>query len=95
MLFLTTESAQRCLVLLCAPIAARSTVILQTADFTRLGVMLPYIPLHHLILAESGLTLVMTSGNMSDKPIAYTDTEAFERLNGIAEELSGRGVTVR
>lgn len=52
---------------------------------TCLGVMLPYTPLHHLILAESGLALVMTSGNISDEPIAYADKDAFEHLNGIAD----------
>ena len=33
--------------------------------------MLPYTPLHHLLLADAGLPLVMTSGNVSDEPIAY------------------------
>ena len=50
-----------------------------------LGVMLPYTPLHHLLLAEVGGTLVMTSGNRSDEPIAYEDDEARARLGGIAD----------
>lgn len=54
-------------------------------DNLYLGVMLPYTSLHHLIIRESGLTLVMTSGNVSDEPIAYIDTEALERLKGIAD----------
>ena len=33
--------------------------------------MLPYSPLHHLLLADVGAPLVMTSGNVSDEPIAY------------------------
>ena len=50
-----------------------------------LGVMLPYSPLHHLLLADVGETLVMTSANVSDEPIAYRDDEALERLQGIAD----------
>jgi hydrogenase maturation protein HypF len=50
-----------------------------------LGVMLPYSPLHHLLLADAGTTLVMTSGNVSDEPIAYVDDEAARRLSGIAD----------
>jgi hydrogenase maturation protein HypF len=53
-----------------------------------LGAMLPYTPLHHLLLSDGadGLTcLVMTSGNVSDEPIAYKDAEAFKRLGGIAD----------
>jgi hydrogenase maturation protein HypF len=50
-----------------------------------LGVMLPYSPLHHLLLADTGRTLVMTSGNVSDEPIAFADEEAVERLDGIAD----------
>jgi hydrogenase maturation protein HypF len=50
-----------------------------------LGVMLPYSPLHHLLLADVGEPLVMTSGNVSDEPIAYEDEDALERLAGIAD----------
>ena len=49
------------------------------------GIMLPYTPLHHLIAAESGLVLVMTSGNVSSEPIVYQNNEAFERLKNIAD----------
>jgi hydrogenase maturation protein HypF len=41
-----------------------------------LGVMLPYTPLHHLLLRETGVTLVMTSGNLSEEPIAKDNDEA-------------------
>lgn len=49
------------------------------------GAMLPYTPLHHLLLSEAQIPLVMTSGNLSKEPIAYRDEEAFERLRGIAD----------
>jgi hydrogenase maturation protein HypF len=54
-----------------------------------LGVMLPYSPLHHLLLAGVGEPLVMTSGNVSDEPIAYRDDDARERLGGIADIVLG------
>lgn len=50
-----------------------------------LGVMLPYSPLHHLLLSGPMKTLVMTSGNISDEPIAYKNDEAKERLREIAD----------
>ncbi len=52
-----------------------------------LGVMLPYSPLHHLLAADVGETLVMTSGNHADEPIAYDDDDALERLAEIADAL--------
>jgi hydrogenase maturation protein HypF len=50
-----------------------------------LGVMLAYTPLHHLLLADFGGPLVMTSGNRSDEPIAYRDEEAIRHLQGLAD----------
>lgn len=55
-----------------------------------LGVMLPYSPLHHLLLGLPGDTvgpdvLVMTSGNLSGEPIVTDDEEALRRLSGIAD----------
>ncbi|MBE0479974.1 MAG: carbamoyltransferase HypF [Dehalococcoidia bacterium] len=50
-----------------------------------LGVMLPYTPLHHILLRETGLPLVMTSGNLSEEPIARDNDEALRRLHGIAD----------
>jgi len=50
-----------------------------------IGVMLPYTPLHHLLLAQIDGPLVMTSGNLSDEPIATGNAEALERLSTIAD----------
>jgi len=53
-----------------------------------LGVMLPYTPLHHLLLQMFGdAALVMTSGNRSDEPIAYLDDDAVQRLGDIADVI--------
>ena len=49
------------------------------------GVMLPYTPLHHLIMREGFVALVMTSGNQTDEPIAIDNDEALRRLGGIAD----------
>ncbi len=50
-----------------------------------LGVMLPYTPLHHLLLRELGFPIVATSGNLSDEPICTDEHEALHRLAGIAD----------
>ncbi|MEK7474387.1 MAG: carbamoyltransferase HypF [Candidatus Coatesbacteria bacterium] len=50
-----------------------------------LGVMLPYTPLHHLLLEAVGSPVVATSGNRSDEPICTDETEALRRLAGIAD----------
>ena len=50
-----------------------------------LGLMLPYTPLHHLLLSDGPPVLIMTSGNRADEPIARTDEEARESLAGIAD----------
>ena len=50
-----------------------------------LGVLLPYTPLHHLLLHDLGRAIVLTSGNRSDEPIAFDDDEARERLDPIAD----------
>jgi hydrogenase maturation protein HypF len=53
-------------------------------DNPLVGIMLAYSPLHHLLLARTG-PLVMTSGNLSDEPMAFTDGDARARLAGIAD----------
>jgi hydrogenase maturation protein HypF len=79
------ESSRRPIVLL------RKRITAQIAEEVAprnpwLGVMLPYTPLHHLLLRRvEGMPLVMTSGNRSDEPIAYQDEDALEQLAGIAD----------
>jgi hydrogenase maturation protein HypF len=50
-----------------------------------LGVMLPYTPLHHLLLSEVKIPLVMTSGNLSEEPIVKDNDEAVRRLSGLVD----------
>ncbi len=50
-----------------------------------LGVMLPYTPLHHLLLEAVAGPIVLTSGNLSDEPIAYRDEDAVTALEPIAD----------
>jgi len=50
-----------------------------------LGVMLPYSPLHHLLMAELKFPVVATSGNLSDEPICIEEQEALHRLRHIAD----------
>jgi len=62
-----------------------------------LGVMLPYTPLHYLLLKKVKVPLVMTSGNISEEPIAYKDKDAFNRLNKIADAflIHNREIQIR
>ncbi len=64
-----------------------------------IGLMLPYTPLHHLLLtqAEMPLALVMTSGNRSDEPICTGNEEALRRLHGLADFflLHNRNIVTR
>jgi hydrogenase maturation protein HypF len=50
-----------------------------------LGILLPYTPLHQLLLSEVGGPIVATSGNLSDEPICIDEQDARERLSGIAD----------
>ncbi len=74
----------------------RPIVLLQRREENRLaagvapaqkyfGWMLPYTPLHHLLLQQTKFALVMTSGNLSEEPIAYKDSDAVGRLRPLAD----------
>ncbi len=62
-----------------------------------LGIMLPYTPLHHLLLKSDFTALVMTSANQTDEPICIENAEAVSRLNGIADAylVHNREILVR
>jgi hydrogenase maturation protein HypF len=79
------QSIQRPIVLL--PKKTLSVIPDEVAPFNRyLGIFLPYTPLHYLLLAEGGFkALVMTSGNLSEEPIAIDNREAVSRLHGLAD----------
>jgi len=51
----------------------------------RLGIMLPYTPLHHLLMADLGFPIVATSGNLAEEPIVTDEHEALVRLGGMAD----------
>ncbi|HEY9462739.1 MAG TPA: carbamoyltransferase HypF, partial [Vicinamibacterales bacterium] len=71
-----------------APARPGSSIAAEVAPRnSTLGVMLPYTPLHHLLLRDSGRPLVMTSANMSEEPIVYRNDEAMQRLTGIADVI--------
>ncbi len=61
----------------------------------RVGLFLPYTPLHHLLLAAVGRPLVLTSGNLSDEPLAIDDADALERLGGIADAFLAHDRRIR
>jgi hydrogenase maturation protein HypF len=53
----------------------------------RIGLFLPYTPLHHLLMAALDEPVVLTSGNLSDEPLATDDEDALNRLAGIADSF--------
>jgi hydrogenase maturation protein HypF len=91
-------SARRPIVLLPRLPASDQLIAPSVAPGNRdLGLLLPYTPLHHLLLAAAAGPLVMTSGNISDEPIAYRDADALDRLAGIADAflVHDRAIYVR
>jgi hydrogenase maturation protein HypF len=69
------------------PVARRQSVITGSVapSHPTLGAMLPYTPLHHILLKELGSPVVATSGNLTDEPICIDEHEALNRLRGIAD----------
>ncbi len=53
----------------------------------RLGLMLPYTPLHHLLFDDSLPALVMTSGNLAEEPIVSRNEDAWPRLHTLADHF--------
>jgi hydrogenase maturation protein HypF len=81
-------SGRRPIVLLPRRAAAASEPVIADAvapGNRQLGLMLPYTPLHHLLLCDFAGPMVLTSGNVSDEPIAYQDADALARLGRIAD----------
>ena len=71
----------------CGPSPARDIAWNVAHCSPYLGVMLPYSPLHHLLMRECPFPLIATSGNRSDEPIAIANDEATTRLKDIADHF--------
>jgi hydrogenase maturation protein HypF len=84
-----TEETEALLTSVARPIVlapARMPFAALAPDNDQIGLMLPYAPLHYLLFAAGAPeAIVMTSANRSSEPIAYTDTDAWNRLSGIAD----------
>ena len=92
------SSARRPIVLLPKMPAAEAQIAPAVAPGNRqLGLMLPYTPVHHLLLEAADGPVVATSGNISDEPIAFADADALDRLAGIADAflLHDRAIHIR
>lgn len=93
------ESAARPIVLLRRRNGAdRHVAVAVAPDNPLIGAMLPYTPLHELLLEAVGAPLVMTSGNRNDEPMATDDAEAMRRLGGTIADavlLHDRGIANR
>ena len=89
-LLLSPESPIVLLLRRTRPNESSATCLYQLADSVaprnpNLGVMLPYSPLHHLLMRDLSFPVVATSGNLSDEPICVDEHEALQRLRGIAD----------
>jgi hydrogenase maturation protein HypF len=89
------KSHQRPIVLLGKKPSGLSSLV--APGISRLGIMLPYSPLHHLLFGKGFNALVMTSANQTDEPICTGNREALERLTGIADYflVHNRDILVR
>lgn len=88
-------SPERPIVLLCRRAEAKIADAVAPSS-PELGVMLPYTPLHHLLLRRlRGKPLVMTSGNVSGEPIAIDEVEAVEQLGSIADAFLSHDRPIR
>ncbi len=86
----------RPIVLLEAKAAAKREIAPSVAAGNRrLGVFLPYTPLHHLLLAALDAPLVLTSGNLTDEPLATDDEDARTRLVGLADGFLSHNREIR
>ena len=80
------NSAEKPIVLLKRKKGINSCVSAETAiNNPYLGIMLPYSPLHHILMHELGFPIIATSGNISEEPICTDEQSAAEKLSGIAD----------
>jgi hydrogenase maturation protein HypF len=77
-----TEEERQLLVSVERPIVLAQS---RGGELPLIGLFLPYTPLHHLLLADAGVPLVMTSGNISDEPMATTNDDALAQLGEVAD----------
>ena len=77
---LLTDEERRLLVSIERPI-----VLARGREEPLVGLFLPYTPLHHLLLHDAGVPLVMTSGNVSDEPMVTTNEDALAQLGDVAD----------
>ncbi|UWZ40088.1 carbamoyltransferase HypF [Dactylosporangium roseum] len=82
-------------IVLLAPRPERPTAGSVAPGVPRIGLFLPNTPLHHLLLADLARPLVVTSGNVSDEPIAIDDADARRRLAGLADGFLGHDRVIR
>jgi hydrogenase maturation protein HypF len=87
------DAASAALTSICRPIvlaprrSGGDLAIAVAPGLPELGLMLPYTPVHHMLLTRLARPLVMTSGNLSDEPIAHADDDALRRLGPLVDGL--------